>query len=57
MKNYSDTLVFEDGYNVTKYTGSDSVVRIPSKYKGKAVRYIGADVFKDNTTITKIIFS
>lgn len=55
-ENYSDTLVFEDGYNVTKYTGSDSVVRIPSKYKGKAVRYIGADVFKDNTTITKIIF-
>ena len=55
-ENYSDTLVFEDGYNVTKYTGSDSVVRIPSKYKGKAVRYIGADVFKNNTTITKIIF-
>ena len=54
-ENYSDPPVFEDGYKIIKYTGSDSVITIPPTYKGKAVRYIGADVFKDNTTIIKII--
>ena len=36
------------------YTGTDSVVEIPSAINGKAVTEIGAEAFKNNTNITEV---
>ncbi len=36
------------------YTGADSVVEIPSAINGKAVTEIGAEAFKNNTSITEV---
>lgn len=52
---YSEQDVFKDGYEITAYKGSETVVTIPSHYNNKPVRYIGQNAFKDNTNITKII--
>lgn len=37
------------------YTGADSVLEIPSDINGKAVTEIGAEAFKNNTTITEVV--
>ncbi len=38
------------------YTGSDSVVRVPSEIDGKHVAYLGSNVFSNKSNITTIIF-
>ena len=44
------------GCKITGYTGSDTVVAIPSQNaKGKAVTEIGENVFKDNTALQHVI--
>ncbi len=42
-------------YIVTGYTGEDEIIYIPKKYNNKLVTGIASELFKDNTTITKIM--
>ncbi len=42
-------------YSIGEYTGSDTVVKIPSEYDGKPVIKIKDNTFADNTKITKVI--
>lgn len=40
---------------MTRYTGTDNVVLIPSEYKGKPVTTIGSYAFHNNTNLTSVI--
>ncbi len=42
-------------YSIGEYTGSDTVVKIPSVYDGKPVVKIKDNTFADSTKITKVI--
>ena len=41
---------------ITAYTGTATVVEIPATLDGRPVRYIGNEVFRENRTVTEIIF-
>lgn len=45
----------EDTLTITKYTGDDLVVTIPSEINGKKVRSIGCKAFNQNTFIQKVV--
>ncbi|MFC1617589.1 leucine-rich repeat domain-containing protein [Candidatus Margulisiibacteriota bacterium] len=43
-----------NGYNLSGYSGSEINIIIPEKYKGKPVRSIDSNAFKDNSSITSV---
>ena len=45
----------DDGtWTITKYTGTDTVIDIPSRIDGKSVTVIGEGAFADQTSITAV---
>ncbi len=46
--------VYEDGYKVTGYTGTDTDIVIPKTYKGKQVLQLKSSLFYNNATITSV---
>lgn len=48
--------VVDGSIKLLSYTGSSSVVRVPSEINGKHVAYLGSNVFANNGNITSIIF-
>ncbi|MDO4298907.1 MAG: leucine-rich repeat protein [Lachnospiraceae bacterium] len=46
--------VHDNEVTITKYTGGETAVRIPSKIKGKSVTVIGGWAFEDNQWMTSV---
>jgi len=52
---YEYTVLTDGTIEITKYTGTDTEVTVPTTIDDKTVTSIGADAFKGNSTITSIV--
>ncbi len=50
------TLLEDDTYELTSYSGTAGEVVVPAQNEGKPVTKIGKDAFKDNTNLKKVTF-
>ncbi|MGN1317314.1 MAG: leucine-rich repeat protein [Acutalibacteraceae bacterium] len=53
--NFTIELTETDTYELSAYIGTDTILSIPSEYKGISVTKIGTSCFKDNSTITEVV--